>query len=132
VEICRDKMGVDALQMGYFDFDHPVQTDFRITAERCIACGACAANCPTGAMKMEDRGEERILSLCGTILNRQKLLFCEDCGAVLGPARYLDFIRKRTHAVARAIGKGQLCDACARKSTAKHSAEESPAKLKRT
>jgi ferredoxin len=129
VEVCRDKMGVDALQMGYFDFDHPVQTDFRVTAERCIACGACAANCPTGAMRMEDRGDERILSLCGTILNRQKLLFCEDCGAVLGPARYLDFIRKRTHAVAQAVGKKRLCDACARKSSARAGSENSPANL---
>ncbi|MEJ2168498.1 MAG: FAD-dependent oxidoreductase, partial [Desulfobacterales bacterium] len=54
VEICRDKMGVDALQMGYFDFDHPVATDYRVTEERCILCGACATNCPTGAMKMQD------------------------------------------------------------------------------
>ena len=126
VEICRDKMNVDALQMGYFDFDHPVQTDFRITAERCIACGACAANCPTGAMRMEDRGDERILSLCGTILNRQKLLFCDDCGAVLGPARYLDFIRKRTASVARVADHRKLCDACARKSKAQHSSDETP------
>ena len=132
VEICRDKMNVDALQMGYFDFDHPVETDYRITAERCIACGACAANCPTGAMRMEDRGNERILSLCGTILNRQKLLFCEDCGAVLGPARYLDFIRKRTAAVARVAAERKLCDACARKTKAQFSSDETPVTRDRT
>jgi formate hydrogenlyase subunit 6/NADH:ubiquinone oxidoreductase subunit I len=126
VEICRDKMKVDALQMGYFDFDHPVQTDFRVTAERCIACGACAANCPTGAMHMEDRGQERILSLCGTILNRQKLLFCEKCEAVLGPARYLDYIHKRTAAVARITGDRNLCEACARKTKAQYSSDKTP------
>jgi ferredoxin len=131
VEVCRDRMGVDALQMGYFDFDHPVKTDFRVTAERCIACGACAANCPTGAMRMEDRGDERILSLCGTILNRQKLLFCEDCGAVLGPMRYLDFVRKRTKPLARIAGSGRLCEACARKSTAQVSAENAPARTRK-
>jgi NADPH-dependent glutamate synthase beta subunit-like oxidoreductase/formate hydrogenlyase subunit 6/NADH:ubiquinone oxidoreductase subunit I len=131
VEVCRDKMGVDALQMGYFDFDHPVRTDFRVTAERCIACGACAANCPTGAMRMEDRGGERILSLCGTVLNRQRLLFCEDCGAVLGPARYLEFVHKRTGTVARAAKRRRLCDSCARKSTAQFSVDDSPVKLKR-
>jgi ferredoxin len=123
VEICRDKMGVDALQMGYFDFDHPVQTDFRVTAERCIACGACAANCPTGAMHIEDVDGERVLSLCGTILNRQKLLYCEDCGAVLGPARYLDFVQKRTNAVAKVMRDRKRCDNCARNSTARHSAD---------
>jgi NADPH-dependent glutamate synthase beta subunit-like oxidoreductase/ferredoxin len=119
VEVCRDKMGVDALQLGYFDFDHPVKTDFRITAERCITCGACAANCPTGAMQMEDREGERILSLCGTILNRQKLLFCDKCGATLGPARYLDFIRKKTDGVSPISSDRRICDACARKESAK-------------
>ena len=127
VEICRDKMGVDALQMGYFDFDHPVATDFRRTQKRCILCGACAQNCPTGAMHMEDQEGERILSLCGTVLNRQQLVLCDDCGAVLGPARYLNFIRERTSSVAGGAGQKNLCDACARKSTARFSSESTPA-----
>jgi NADPH-dependent glutamate synthase beta subunit-like oxidoreductase len=126
IEVCRDRMEVDALQMGYFDFDHPVATDFRLTEERCILCGACATNCPTGAMQIQDRGEERILSLCGTILNRKKLLYCDGCGGVLGPARYLEFVRKRTHAVAPKVEDRRLCEACARKSTAKRSVEDAP------
>ena len=126
IEVCRDRMGVDALQMGYFDFDHPVPTDFRLTEERCILCGACATNCPTGAMQIQDNGGERILSLCGTILNRKKLLFCDGCGEVLGPARYLEFVQKRTHAVAAKLEDRRLCEACARKSTAKRSVEDAP------
>ena len=126
IEVCRDRMGVDALQMGYFDFDHPVPTDFRLTEERCILCGACATNCPTGAMQIQDRDGERVLSLCGTILNRKKLLHCDDCGRVLGPARYLDFVQKRTHSVAAKIEDRRLCEACARKSTAKLGVEDSP------
>jgi NADPH-dependent glutamate synthase beta subunit-like oxidoreductase/formate hydrogenlyase subunit 6/NADH:ubiquinone oxidoreductase subunit I len=126
IEVCRDRMGVDALQMGYFDFDHPVPTDFRLTEERCILCGACATNCPTGAMQIQDRGGERVLSLCGTILNRKKLLCCDGCGAVLGPARYLEFVRKRTHAVAAKVEDRRLCEVCARKSTARLGSEDSP------
>jgi len=126
IEVCRDKMGVDALQMGYFDFDHPVPTDFRLTEERCIMCGACATNCPTGAMRIEDRGDERILSLCGTLLNRKKLVFCENCEAVMGPERYLDFVQKKTNRVARLADNRRLCEACARKSTAKLGAEDAP------
>jgi NADPH-dependent glutamate synthase beta subunit-like oxidoreductase len=126
IEVCRDRMGVDALQMGYFDFDHPVPTDFRLTEERCILCGACATNCPTGAMQIQDRDGERILSLCGTILNRKKLLYCDGCGAVLGPARYLEFVQKRTHAVAARVEDRRLCEACARKSTAKLGVEDTP------
>ena len=128
VEICRDKMGVNALEMGYFDFDHPVETDFRVTQERCILCGACAANCPTGAMKMVDNEKERVLSLCGTILNRQELLHCEDCGAILGPARYLDFIRDRGSALPKILADRPLCDACARKTSAARKVEDAPVK----
>jgi len=126
IEVCRDKMKVDALQMGYFDFDHPVPTDFRKSEERCILCGACATNCPTGAMQIEDKGGERILSLCGTVLNRKKLLYCEGCGTVLGPERYLEFVQKRTHAVAKVAGDRRLCEVCARKSTAKFGGEDAP------
>jgi NADPH-dependent glutamate synthase beta subunit-like oxidoreductase len=128
VEVCRDKMGVNALQMGYFDFDHPVDTDFSLTEERCILCGACATNCPTGAMQMTDSDDHRVLSLCGTILNRQKLIHCESCGAVLGPQRYLDFVQKRANAVAKVAGDRRLCEACARKSTAALGIDDAPAK----
>jgi len=94
IEVCRDMMGIDALQLGYLDFDNPVKTDFRLTAEKCIACGACAENCPNNAMIIEDRKGERILSLCGTILNRQRLVYCEKCGAAIGPANILIILRK--------------------------------------
>ena len=112
--------------MGYFDFDHPVETDYRVTEERCILCGACATNCPTGAMRMEDMADERVLSLCGTLLNRQKLVHCDRCGTVLGPARYLDFVKQRTRAVARVTEDRNLCDLCARQSSAKSSADDTP------
>ena len=128
VEVCRDKMGVNALQMGYFDFDHPVTTDFRVTEDRCILCGACATNCPTGAMQIEDRNDERVLSLCGTILNRKKLLHCESCGTILGPAQYLDFVQKRTKQVAKIADERRLCEACARKSSAQFGVDGAPVK----
>jgi NADPH-dependent glutamate synthase beta subunit-like oxidoreductase len=128
VEVCRDKMGVNALQMGYFDFDHPVATDFSVTRDRCILCGACATNCPTGAMHMEDTEGQRTLSLCGTILNQENLLNCDRCGAVLGPSQYLDFVQKRTSRVARLADDRRLCDACARESSAQYSVDEAPVK----
>jgi NADPH-dependent glutamate synthase beta subunit-like oxidoreductase len=128
VEICRDKMGVNALQMGYFDFDHPVATDFRVTEDICILCGACATNCPTGAMQMEDRNDERVLTLCGTILNQKKLLHCQSCGAVLGSAQYLEFVQKRTNGVARRADDRRLCEVCARKSSARHGVDHTPVK----
>jgi NADPH-dependent glutamate synthase beta subunit-like oxidoreductase/ferredoxin len=115
VRICRDKMGVDALEMGYLEFDHPGSTDFRRTQQRCISCGACATNCPTGAMRIQDRGDERVLSLCGTILSRQPLIHCSRCGAIIGTERYLAYIRSRLHKSTPHASQQQYCDECARK-----------------
>lgn len=124
VRVCRDQMGIDALQLGYFDFDNPGPTDFRITEERCVLCGACAANCPNDAIRIEDRGDERILSLCGTILNRQPLVKCHGCGAVIGPARYLDFVQTKTKAVSRSHhDTAVLCNDCVRKDAAHSKAD---------
>ncbi len=127
VEICRDKMGVDALQLGYLNFDHPSPTDLRTTSERCIACGACAANCPNEAMVIKDENGERCLRLCGTVLNRLRLEYCEQCGAVLGPARYHDYIAKRTKGVSPLVEGRSLCVQCARKIAAGRHAEILPA-----
>ncbi len=126
VEICRDSLGVNALQLGYLNFDHPTETDFRVAAERCITCGACAANCPNEAMVIRDEEGERILSLCGTTLNRLKLEYCEECGAVLGPARYHDFISRRLLTAGASLAGSTLCIACARKLTAARHAEMLP------
>ena len=126
VEICRDGLGVNALKLGYLNFDHPTESDFRIAAERCITCGACAANCPNEAMVMRDEEGERILSLCGTTLNCLKLEYCEQCGAVVGPARYHDFIARRLSVAGSALEGRTVCVACSRKLTAARHAEILP------
>ena len=108
-------MKIDALQIGYFDFDHPVETDFRTTQDRCIACGACAENCANNAMQIVDRGGERILSLCGTVLNRQELVLCSSCDTAIGPAKYLDYIGDRFKRIGHLGTQIALCTQCARK-----------------
>ncbi|MCF8038466.1 MAG: FAD-dependent oxidoreductase [Desulfohalobiaceae bacterium] len=126
VTICRDQMGVDALQLGYLDFDEPGPTDLNITAERCILCGACAENCPTGAMQMQDKGDERELRLCNTVLNRMKIEHCRLCGAVIGPARYHDFIARRIKDISPALKNDRICLQCARQHSARQQAEIQP------
>jgi NADPH-dependent glutamate synthase beta subunit-like oxidoreductase len=126
VEVCRDMMGVDALQFGFLNFDRPEPTDFRTTAERCILCGACAANCPNQAIRIIDQNGERLLSYCGTILNRQRLEHCRGCGVVLGPQRYLEFLQKRVQSISPVLADRGLCHACARRQTAHAHVDNSP------
>jgi NADPH-dependent glutamate synthase beta subunit-like oxidoreductase len=122
VEVCRDMMGIHALEMGYVGQENGA-TDFEATANRCILCGACAANCPTNAIQIIDREGERMLSLCGTILNRDKLLYCKDCGEVLGTAKHVAYMQERTTDMDTVVGEGQLCPVCARRQRARHMAE---------
>ena len=129
MDVCRNKMGIDALKLGYLSFDHQEPTDFRVTAERCILCGACASNCPTEAIRMLDVGQDRVLNLCGTILNRLKVERCEACGKVIGPERYHDYIAKRVRGIGSRLKKGLLCLDCARETTARRHAEITPPKL---
>jgi NADPH-dependent glutamate synthase beta subunit-like oxidoreductase len=126
VEVCRDMMGINALEFGFLNFDQPGPTDFQVTAERCILCGACAANCPNQAIRIIDRGDERLLSYCGTILNRQILEHCEECGAVLDPPRYQEFLRKRTQAISPVVNHLKLCSACTRRKAARIHADNIP------
>jgi ferredoxin len=128
VDICRDKMGIGALQFGYMDFDHPGLTDLKIAAEQCIACGACAANCPTGAMQIKDQDGFRVLSLCGTELNRLRLEYCQTCDAVIGPARYHDYIIQRVKEISPHMAGKQVCLDCARKDSSRRHAENAPPK----
>ncbi|MEJ5349287.1 MAG: NAD(P)-binding protein [Desulfosoma sp.] len=126
VEICRDKMKIDALKLGYVDLEQPTGTDFRVTAEKCIACGACATHCPNDAMQIEDKDGTRVLSICGTVLNQLKLEYCEECGNVLGPERYHDFIMKRMNHLASVVRGHRWCLECARKKAASSHAEITP------
>ncbi|MDZ7665688.1 MAG: hypothetical protein U5K27_10250 [Desulfotignum sp.] len=120
VEVCRDKMGIDALHLGYLDFDHPVKTDFRMTAENCITCGACAANCENNAMTLEEKDGKRMLKLCGTILNEQEIQTCDACGAKLPSAQYMAFISDKTADLTRKSERRLLCNDCQRRLTAKN------------
>ncbi|MFO7784765.1 MAG: FAD-dependent oxidoreductase [Desulfatiglandales bacterium] len=115
VEICRDQMKIGALHLGYMDFDHPGPTDLKITEKKCILCGACAANCPNDAIRIVDRDGERILSLCGTVLNRKPLITCVDCGAVIGTEAYLAHMNRKVQASGLPIETVHRCGECQRK-----------------
>nr|WP_319490488.1 NAD(P)-binding protein [uncultured Desulfobacter sp.] len=118
VDICRDKMGLNALKLGYLDFDKSGPTDFRVTAENCITCGACAANCENNALVLDEKDGHRRLLLCGTILNSQAIQYCESCGAKLGSMEYNRFIAGKIRNMTPATNKHLLCNDCLRRESA--------------
>ena len=128
VDICRDEMKIDALKFGYMHPDNSSQTDFRATSEKCITCGACAENCENKAIVLEEKEGQRMLKLCGTILNRQDIQYCEACDAVLPSVEYMQYIAEKTSRMTRKTESRLLCDACQRKINAAFSIQSQPVK----
>jgi len=126
VDVCRNKMGIDALKFGYMNFNAPTESDFRTTSEKCITCGACAANCENKAIVIEEKDGQRVLKLCGTILNKQTIQYCDECSAVLPSNEYMQFIAEKTGKITKVLDNRLLCTDCQRKLTAKINVETRP------
>ena len=54
VRVCEELIGQSAISFIGRGVDREVGTPFLRFSESCIACGACAFICPTGAIKLED------------------------------------------------------------------------------
>jgi heterodisulfide reductase subunit A len=52
--ICNERIGAGAISLVGRGTDLKVDTPYHIDSDVCIACGACAFVCPTGAIKLED------------------------------------------------------------------------------
>lgn len=97
VRVCRDKIGAYALCWVNRGYQRKVTTDFERLSEYCIGCGSCAQVCPTGAINVEDRGDERKVYTWGHVLARFKLERCKQCGRPFAPQKYLDWMRERAY-----------------------------------
>ncbi len=107
---CREGMKLEALSFSETAPNERILSDYLLPAELCIACGSCVLACPTGAMEIRDSQTHRELCLCGTVLNRLKLVRCADCGVTFAPVRFLEFVTEKSG------GKipHDLCPDCAR------------------
>jgi bidirectional [NiFe] hydrogenase diaphorase subunit len=82
VRVCREVIGAAAISFVGRGTERRVSTPFDVHAEACIGCGACAEICPTGAIEIEDRGNQRILHTWNTTV---ELHACPQCGRFFAP-----------------------------------------------
>lgn len=82
VRVCRVVIGASAISFIGRGVERKVGTPFDIHSDACIGCGACAEVCPTSAIKIEDRGNKRILHTWNTTVD---LSACPECGRFFAP-----------------------------------------------
>jgi NADH-quinone oxidoreductase subunit F len=94
VEVCRDKLGVSAIKFHHAGESSLILKDYVHGLPMCIGCGSCVNICPTGALQMQDQGDERLLLMCGTIVNRIQMQECTGCGVHFAPKVLLEHVEK--------------------------------------
>ncbi len=111
VRVCRDLVGAAAIAFTGRGGAREVAAPFHIQSEACIGCGACAAVCPTGAVRIEDSGGQRHLVTWNTVV---PLKPCPGCGQPFAPEP-MAFLAGLAEASEHLWG---LCPACRRKEAA--------------
>jgi bidirectional [NiFe] hydrogenase diaphorase subunit len=119
VRVCREAIGAAAISFAGRGMERRVGTPFDVHTDACIGCGACAEICPTGAIEIEDRGNQRILHTWNTTV---ELHACPECGRFFAPEPTA-FLQEMFPEAADVWG---LCPACLRRRTARQWIEQMP------
>lgn len=94
VRACEQVVGVSAISLINRGVNRKVAPPFLEPATACIGCGSCYYVCPTGAIKMEDRGDMRIIHNWNVEFKLKK---CKVCGNYWAPEAQLDYIRQKVN-----------------------------------
>lgn len=110
VRVCRDLVGAAAISFIDRGADRLVGAPFQLQSEACIGCAACAAVCPTGAVRIEDVAGQRLLHTWNTTVLLQT---CPSCGEPYAPEP-MAFLKEQVPVSAELWG---LCPRCRRQAT---------------
>lgn len=92
VRACEQVVGVSAISLVNRGITKEPASPFLEPAIACIGCGSCCYVCPTGAIKMEDKGDTRIIYNWKVDFKLKK---CKVCGNYWAPEKQLEYIRKK-------------------------------------
>ena len=94
VRACEEIVGRSAISLANRGVNRKVATPFFEPSATCIGCGSCAYICPTGAIKMEDTEDTRVV-YSKDWKTELKLKKCKVCGNYWAPEAQLEYIRKK-------------------------------------
>jgi len=92
VRACEQVVGVSAISLVNRGIAKEPASPFLEPAADCIGCGSCYYICPTGAIKMEDRKDSRIIYNWKVEFKLKK---CKVCGNYWAPEKQLEYIKKK-------------------------------------
>jgi bidirectional [NiFe] hydrogenase diaphorase subunit len=91
VRVCQEIVGVSAISLVNRGVDKKVKPPFEIASRDCIGCSTCVFVCPTGAIKLEDIGEPKLVHHWASDF---QVVQCRICGDhYLSPEPVTDYER---------------------------------------
>jgi len=91
VRACKEIVGVSAISLVNRGIDKKVKPPFEIASRDCIGCSTCVFICPTGAIKLEDIGEPKLVHHWASDFEAVQCRICGD--HYLSPEPVTDYER---------------------------------------
>ena len=108
VRVCEEVVGVAAISLVGRGTQREMASPFYEPSDVCIGCGSCAYVCPTEAIRAENVGDTRIISMpSGKI--ELKLKKCKTCGNYWATEKQLEYIAKLSHQSAEVFDNCPNC-----------------------
>ncbi len=92
VRACKEAVGISAITFGGRGTNRRVEPPFGDYNDLCIACGACAFVCPTGAVQVQFDGENKIMDKWERITPVVKV---KNCGQGYMTKAQIDYFQKK-------------------------------------
>lgn len=96
VRVCQEVVGVAAISLVNRGVQRQMAIPFYDNSGACIGCDSCAYICPTDAIRVEDVGDTRIITMPNCKMEF-KLKQCKTCGNYWAPEKQLDYIAKQSN-----------------------------------
>ncbi len=92
VRACSEIVGVNAITFGGRGVTRRVEPPFGDYNDLCIACGACAFVCPTGAVQVQFDGENKIIDKWERVV---PLVEVKNCGQEYMTKPQIDYFKSK-------------------------------------